>query len=75
MTTTHPKPAPADRLWSHAEAAAYLGVPELTLHKWNSQGGDVPRSYRVGRYRKYRKVDLDAWLATRASGGGGSDAA
>lgn len=53
-------------LWSVAEAASYLGVPEWTLRKWISQNTG-PRSYRVGRYRKYKREDVDRWLEGQAS--------
>lgn len=56
----------AEPLIFHDEAAAYLGVSPWTLHCWNSKKTG-PRSYRVGRYRKYRVSELNAWLESRAS--------
>jgi len=65
--------------WSLAETAVYLGLPEATLHQLNYKGTG-PRSYKIGRHRKYRPVDVEAWCEERASAprsnpGGGSDAA
>jgi excisionase family DNA binding protein len=50
-----------ERLWTHEEAAAYLGIPEQTLYYMNYKGTG-PRSFRVGKYRRYRRQDIDAWL-------------
>jgi len=53
-----------DRLWSHEETAAFLGVPEATLHFWNHKGIG-PVSFKVGRYRRYDPDDIGRWLRTR----------
>ncbi len=52
--------------WSHAETAAYLGIPEATLHQMNYKGTG-PKSYKIGRHRKYRPLEVDAWVEERAS--------
>lgn len=52
--------------WSHAETAAYLGVPEATLHQMNYKGTG-PRSYKIGRFRKYRPADVERWCEERAT--------
>ena len=52
--------------WTHAETATYLGIPEATLHQLNYKGR-APRSYKIGRHRKYRPGDVDRWLEERAS--------
>lgn len=57
----------AERLWSLPETASFLGVPEQTLYAWIKRGIG-PRSYRVGRYRRYRPGDVHAWLERQASG-------
>ncbi len=54
------------RLWSHPETAAFLGIPEATLHQLNSKRTG-PRSYKVGRHRKYDPADVAEWLDSRAS--------
>jgi len=64
---SQPAPAAQDRLWSLDETAAYLGVPSSTLHQWNHRGVG-PRSFRVGRYRRYRPADVRHWLDEHASG-------
>lgn len=53
-------------LVSHTFASNYLDVSPATLHAWNHKGSG-PRSYRVGKHRKYRVSDLDLWLEGRAS--------
>jgi predicted DNA-binding transcriptional regulator AlpA len=55
-----------DRLWSHKETAAFLGIPEATLHQLNYKGTG-PRSFKVGRRRRYDPRDLHEWLAERSS--------
>lgn len=58
--------SPTDRLWSHEETAGYLGIPPATLHQMNHKGTG-PRSFKVGRYRRYSEADVQAWLRARAS--------
>jgi predicted DNA-binding transcriptional regulator AlpA len=55
-----------DRLLSHREAARFLNIPVKTLYQmnWKKTG---PRSFRVGRYRRYDLVDIKSWLDERAS--------
>jgi hypothetical protein len=63
----------SEPLWTTAEAAAYLGVPPATLHRWhhvgavNSAGDPPPRSYKVGRHRKYKPHEVREWLDRQAS--------
>jgi predicted DNA-binding transcriptional regulator AlpA len=52
--------------WSHQETAEYLGIPSSTLHQLNYRGVG-PRSFKLGRHRKYRPADVDAWCESRAS--------
>jgi len=58
-----------NHLIGHQEAAAYFDVPAATLHNWNSRGIG-PRSYRIGKYRKYRIADLDEFIERKASDAG-----
>lgn len=53
-------------LWTHAETADYLRISESTLHQLNYKGTG-PRSFKVGRYRRYAPADVARWLADRAS--------
>lgn len=55
-----------DRLWTHAETADWLNITESSLHQLN-HAKKGPRSYRVGRYRRYDPRDVQAWLNGRAS--------
>ncbi|MEE1296957.1 MAG: helix-turn-helix domain-containing protein [Bifidobacterium sp.] len=52
---------PADVLMTTAEAAAYLGVSEnaLGVRRHNDSG---PTYLKRGRFIRYRKSDIDAWL-------------
>jgi len=50
---------------TRAEAAEYLGLRPQTLATWATTGRyDLP-FVRVGRAVRYRRADLDAWLASR----------
>lgn len=52
-------------LMSRKEAAAYLGVSEITLAIWKSTGRYGLKVYKIGRLCKYKKADLDAFIASR----------
>jgi excisionase family DNA binding protein len=52
-------------LMTRKEAAAYLGVSEMTLAIWKSTGRYSVRVYKIGRLAKYKKGDLDAFIASR----------
>ena len=47
-----------------AEVAAELRVPVETLRKWRAQGTG-PRAAKIGRHLRYRRVEVDRWLAQR----------
>src|ERR671910_3755856 len=59
------------------QAAKYLGVAQSTIRKW-SDSGRVPAFYTPGGHRRYRRGDLDSFLAQsggtqpRAANGGRS---
>jgi predicted DNA-binding transcriptional regulator AlpA len=55
-----------ERLWSLPETARFLGLPIGTLYQLNYKGTG-PRSYKIGRYRRYDPRDVIAWLADRCS--------
>jgi excisionase family DNA binding protein len=58
--------APAnDRMLSAKEVAEVLGVHEDTVFGW-AASGDI-RSYKLGRVRRFRQSDLDAWIDARVS--------
>lgn len=52
--------------WSLTETAVYLGLPEATLYSLNYKGTG-PKSYKIGRHRKYRPADVDEWCEQRAT--------
>src|SRR5438477_6413430 len=49
------------------QAAKYLGVAQSTIRKW-SDLGRVPAFYTPGGHRRYRRNDLDAFLARSGPG-------
>lgn len=51
-------------LFITAEAAHYLGLATTTLNKWRIYGHG-PRFVKLGRAVRYRKDDLDRYLADR----------
>jgi predicted site-specific integrase-resolvase len=48
-----------------AAAAAMLKVPEKTLTQWRYLGRG-PAYSRVGKYVRYRRVDIEKWLEERS---------
>ncbi len=57
--------AEPDWAMTSKQAARYLGVCEATLRAWRADGTG-PRFFRSGpKLVRYRKADLDEWVATR----------
>jgi excisionase family DNA binding protein len=54
-----------DSLMTSQEVAGYLGVPLTTLYQWRYRG-TAPRAIRVGKYTRYRRRDVDAWIEAHA---------
>lgn len=54
-----------DELLDTERVAKVCGLSEVTLRKWRITG-DGPRFVRLGRAIRYRRADLDAFLADRA---------
>jgi predicted DNA-binding transcriptional regulator AlpA len=68
-------PVGLDALMDAPALAEYVGVPLTSVYRWNSQSTG-PRRIRVGKYVRYRRADVDAWLDQRSEGGpAGGDAA
>ena len=44
--------------------AEYLGVPKRSVYSW-LRDGTAPPSFKVGKYRRFRRADIDAWLDDR----------
>jgi len=58
----------ADRLLTVREVADWLAINENTLHHWrHSHRG--PRSLTVGGRIRYRRADVEEWLAAGAKRG------
>ena len=65
LTELMHEPAP---LMTSQEVADFLQVPVATVHLWRAQKTG-PRGYRVGRHVRYRREDVETWLAQRAGVG------
>ncbi len=55
-------------LMTPQEVADFLQVPVATVQLWRAKRTG-PRGYRVGRHVRYRREDVEAWLAQRAGVG------
>ena len=51
------------QLLSRRQAAQYLGIKEQTLAIWKCTGRYSLPCVKIGRLVKYRKSDLDAFIA------------
>lgn len=43
------------------EVAEYLQIPVQTLYQWRHQGKG-PRAAKIGRYLRYRRAEVEAWV-------------
>jgi excisionase family DNA binding protein len=59
----------APELLTREQAAEYLGIKTQTLAAWAVTGRYNLPCIKVGRLAKYRREDLDKWLASRTSTG------
>ena len=59
-------PLHAERLLDAAEVAALLGVPKSWVYA-ETRAGRLPH-VTVGRYRRYRRDALSAWIAEHERG-------
>jgi excisionase family DNA binding protein len=63
------RPAGGDPDWlTLGQAAKYLGVAQSTIRKWSDQGL-LSAFYTPGGHRRFRRRDLDAFLARSGRGG------
>jgi excisionase family DNA binding protein len=53
-----------DPLLTSQEVADYLGIPLATVYTWAARGIG-PDRIKVGRFSRYRKSKVDAWLEAR----------
>jgi excisionase family DNA binding protein len=51
--------------WGTQQVADYLGVPPSTVRYW-AYMGTGPRSYKIGRRRKYKPSEVKAWCEAHA---------
>jgi len=51
------------RLMTRAEVAQLLRIPEQTLRNWRARGIDGPRGFKVGKAVRYRREEVDRWVA------------
>ena len=52
------------------QVADYLNVPVKTVYRWRLTGTG-PRGARVGRYVRFRRADVEAWLERQVQAGPG----
>ncbi|WP_235970112.1 helix-turn-helix transcriptional regulator [Microlunatus kandeliicorticis] len=50
---------------SLSDLSELLGVPLTTLYAWRHRG-EGPAGYRIGGHVRFRRVDVEAWLASCA---------
>ena len=62
---------PASALLTATEVAQLLGVPRTWVYE-QSRRGAIP-TVTLGRYRRYRRAAIDAWLERLEAGGVGAD--
>jgi len=55
-----------DRLLTQADVAELLGVTERCIEGWRVRGGG-PRYVRCGRLARYRREDVERWIASRTA--------
>lgn len=53
------------------ELADELGVPVRSVYAWRSRNLG-PRAHKIGRHVRYRRADVEAWLADQADDRGGA---
>lgn len=63
MTGRNDVPEP---LLTTEEVAAWLRVPAETVRIWRKRNRG-PKSIPVGRHRRYRRADVEAWLRMQAA--------
>lgn len=47
------------------DLAEELALPASTIYAWRARGRG-PRAHKIGKYLKFRRPDVEAWLATLA---------
>jgi excisionase family DNA binding protein len=49
---------------STPKTSGYMEIPVGTLYQWRMRGYGPP-AHRVGKHLRYRKSDIDAWMAAQ----------
>jgi excisionase family DNA binding protein len=57
----------SDRILTAREVAAFLAVKESWVRE-ATRDGRLPH-LRLGRYRRYRRADIERWLGEQQAGG------
>lgn len=60
----HSRSTIPDTYLKEGQVAELLGLPVRTLQSWRLRGGG-PEFYKIGRSVRYKRSDLDEWLASR----------
>lgn len=55
----------AEPLASVDDVAEFLHVSPATVHAWLYRG-TAPKSYKIGKHRRFRWADVHAWMETQA---------
>ena len=62
-----------DALWDKRITAKYLGISVKTLDRWNAEGRG-PKGRKVGAQTRYLPADVQSYLESCATVGGGAAA-
>lgn len=62
MAVPGTRSVPIQNLLTVSDLADYLRVPVNTVYQWNYKGTG-PKPFKVGKYVRYRRADVDRWLA------------
>ncbi len=60
-----PQDHTGDRLMTTEELANYMSVPLQTIYAWRAHR-KAPPAIRVGKFLRFRRSDVDAWLTARS---------
>lgn len=55
-----------DKYISINEAAEYIGIKTVTLRSWIKKKDYIP-AHKVGKLWKFKRSELDAWIASGKS--------
>jgi hypothetical protein len=62
-----PLPLPPDWEWAtSAQLAHWLGLGDVRGLYWLRSTGQAPRGHQIGKETRYRRRDVEVWVATRA---------